>query len=231
MKILTFKKNELNETVVEVVEIQGHYGDGSAIRMSNQLIEDCVEAGVIKSVTEVSAGGRGTKNIYCETDSLLLVKISAKDDEVVIFDKKLIGKDLSEVFDGKSMCINRGANNRGICRMCLPKVRHKDYDGNVVVSDNYPVAVTTIIWLLKQGTITEADLHSKTAKVVDIIDNETHHILADWDNRIDSTSLLTEDGHKKVHYTEGQYSHQLIANPKYVEEVVALLDYVDNYTL
>ena len=231
MKKLEFNINELGQTEVGMVNIPGEIGDGSAIRVTNQVLDDCIKAGIANGKKVVCARGRGTKNIYYDFGDKILVKLSAEDDEVVIFDKKLIGKDLSEVFEGKSMCINRGTNSRGICRMCLPKVKHKDYKGNVVVSDNYPVAVTTIIWLLKQGTITVDDLHSKTAKVVDIIDNETHHILADWDNRIDSTSLLTEDGHKKVHYTEGQYSHQLIANPKYVEEVVALLDYVDNYTL
>lgn len=230
MKKLNFIVNEAGETVVNMVENQGQYGDGSAIEMYNQLFRECVKENMFKSVKVVGASGNGTKNIYCECGDIVLVKVSSEVPAVAVFDKQVIGKDISELFDGKSMCINRGSNGRGIWRMYLPKVRHYDHaHKNKIVSDDYPVAVTTIIWMLTLGLMTEADLHSKTASIVDITQYESHHILGDWDNRMNATSLVTEVGHQLIHSTDGQYSHQIIVNPTSVDEVKALLKYIEDY--
>ena len=236
MKKLNFI-NELGQTAVGIVNIPGETGDGSAIEMYNQLFQECVNDGIVKSVKVVGAAN-GTKNIYCECDNVVLVKLSAEKPFVAVFDKEIAGESLSDVFEGKSMCLNRNTEaGRGIWRMSYPRVRHykkeTDEDDNkvAVVDTNYPVSISIILWLLHTGAITKNDLHNKNGKIIDITAYEAHHYKADWDNRLDATAMMTTTAHAEYHTENGQYSHQVIVNPTSVEEVVALLDYVDNYTV
>lgn len=238
MKKLNFNINELGQTAVGMVNIPGETGDGSAIRVTNHVLDDCIKAGIANGKKVVCASGRGTKNIYYDFGDKILVKLSAEDDEVAVFDKEIAGESLSDIFEGKSMCLNRNTEaGRGIWRMSYPRVRHykqkRDENGNrvAVVDTNYSISVSIILWLLYTGAITKEDLHSKNGKIIDITEYEAHHYKADWDNRVDATVMMTTTAHTEYHTENGQYSHQVIVNPTYVDEVVALLDYVDNYTI
>lgn len=238
MKKIESRLNGLGKTVAEVVNMTGEYGEGSSIKMSNQLFKDCLTEGVIKSVNVVGAKGRGTKNIYCDCGEVVLVKLSKEVDSVAVFDKKLLGEDLYKLFTGKSMHIKRSKEDgRGIWRMSYPRVMHykNELDKNgkkvTVIDEDYPVSVSVILWALYTGAITKEDLHSKNAPVLDITSYEAHHNKADWDNRIDATALMTTTAHMEYHSVHGQHSHQVIANPKTVEEVKALLKLLNNYSI
>ena len=230
MKRLIFTKvtdevtgNEKLEAVVK--KINGINTDGSTIRINDSLLDEALK----NSLAERKQFGRGINTIFYKFNDITLVRIQK--DKAIVVDSEIFSNEwIADTLKGKGISVKRktGVNKeRGICRISMAKVKHLTADRkDVKETMNYPVSLSLVLWDLKLGNISSVNLQEN--EIYDVVNMESHHEKATWDNRLESTVRLTSKDHKDYHSVNGSESHDMNCTITSLEELQAFLEYVRN---
>ena len=230
MKKLVFTKvtdevtgNEKLEAVVK--EIKGLQADGSTVSINDSLLDEALK----NSLAERKQFGRGINTIFYKFNDITLVRIQK--DKVIVVDSEIFNNEwIGDTLREKGISVKRktGVNKeRGICRISMAKVKHLTADRkDVKETMNYPVSLSLVLWDIKLGNISGVNLQED--EIYDVVNMESHHEKATWDNRLESTVRLTSKDHKDYHSINGAESHDIACTITSLEELHALLEYVRN---
>lgn len=228
MKKLVFK-NMLDETTGEMklqaveVNVSGLTGDGSIVDMSDSLLNKALESGLFQK----RGYGRGYDNTYYKCEELTLLRV--RENQIIVIDSYINNNEwIADTFaiNKKAVCIKRNnENDRGIPRVSMRSVKHLDKTReNEVISKNYPVALNRVLWDIKLGNISGLKLADN--ETYDIVNQESHHERAGWDNRLCNTIALTTKEHNDYHSENGEYNRQVKCKITSLEELQAFIEYL-----
>jgi hypothetical protein len=220
MKRISFgKRAEDNKLVAVEFNDVGLEADGSTIEVSYKTLNKCVEDGLLSKGYYL----RGIQNKCYEYGDITVVNI--KDDKAIIIDTA-VARGLR--CNNKSIHLKRSNKNdksRGIVRISMKTVRHRDINGNIVIDSNYGVSFSRVVHDILNREISGFNLRDD--EIYDIVDKESHHDREVWDNRIKSTMAFTKKEHDEYHTEYDESSNQVRCKVTSVEEMAALLRYLD----
>lgn len=230
MKKMIFKKvvdvtTGKEELVAVVKEVKGLQADGSTVSISDSLLNEALKVGL----AERMQFGKGYDTTFYKFNDITLIRVNK--DKVIIVDSEVVSNEwIGDTFKNKGISVARVRGKeikRGVCRVSMANVRHLDRRREKEVeTKNYNVSLSLVLWDLKLGNISGVNLQKD--EVYNIVNMESHHEKAVWDNRIESTVRLTSENHRKYHSVNGEESHQIACTITSLEELQAFLEYLKN---
>ena len=230
MKKLVFKRvidvtTGKEELVAVVKKVAGLQEDGSTVNISDLLLNEALKEGL----AERRQFGKGYNIAFYKFNDITLIRVNK--DKVIVVDSEVVSNEwIGDTLKDKGISVKRKTgvdNERGICRISMAKVKHLTADRkDVKETKNYNVSLSLVLWDLKLGNISGVNLQKD--EVYNIVNMESHHEKAVWDNRIESTVRLTSENHRKYHSVNGEESHQIACTITSLEELQAFLEYLKN---
>ena len=231
MKKIVFNKSMDEVTgseklIASVKEVGALSEDGSSVKINYSLLEKAFEVGLF----ERKGFARGYSNIFYKCGNITFLRI--KDDEVIVMDSFIYCNEwIGDTFRkaDKSVCLSRKERSglsRAYSKVVMENVKHLNRDGNEVISEKHKVTLAEILWDIRLGNI--KGLTAVEGVVYSIVGMDLHHEKAAWDERLESTMLLTKEEHVTYHQVNGKGSHQIAVRVNTLDELQAFIEYLRN---